>query len=819
MAGLAGWATEHEINTLITFPSVFRHLARTLEGETLPPIRLVCLWGEPVLPSDYEACRRLLGPQVPFAIVYGSSEAGILTQHRVVAGDVIPESGALPVGRAVEWVDVVVLDDEGRVVPPGETGEVAVRCEYLSPGYWGDEALTAARFSQGEWGREFRTGDLGRFSSVGTLSIVGRRDLQVKVRGNRISLTEVEGTIAALPDVTGAAVSATSTLRGDTGLTAYLTTRAGADLTAASVRQALGTTLPEREMPNAFIFLAELPVTPQGKVDREQLARITPPAAPAREGDGPTGGTSETEAVLAAIWSRAFELDQVGPDSDFFALGGDSLIASVIAAGAHASFGVHLDLRAIVDNPTVTQLASIIEHHRADAGGDDDRPRLERVSRAVPLPVSFAQERTWRFSQTPEQSAGYIDATRIRIRGPLDVALLRRAIDHLVERHEILRTTFIERDGEPLQVVHPKYRLDVALVDLSGAADPESEALDALAQMASAPFDLGRGPLLRLRLVRTAPDEHQLLWVDHHIISDAWSWRLFFAELRGLYEAFGRDEPARLLDELPFQYADFASWERRWLVPSVPHYQAEVDWWRESLRDAPAPPRLPFARTTPDPNADPAEGVIFWGLDPDVSRGLDRLGHEAAATYYMVRLAVLAAQVALETASYDLVLGTYASGRRLAQTHGMFGFFSNVVTLRLRLAPDLTFRQALRHVRACVIDTSPHTEFPYEELCEQLVSEGVVAPEIRLIFNLGADISLKMAGLELTTVRRLYTTMPWGFTFGPNQARESSECGAAFDARIYNPSAVREFLGRFQHLAAEVCSDPDRPLEALLVRT
>ncbi len=399
------------------------------------------------------------------------------------------------------------------------------------------------------------------------------------------------------------------------------------------------------------------------------------------------------------------------------------------------------------------------------------------------------------------------------------MGVLRRAIDHLVQRHEMLRTTFTERDGEPLQIVHPEHRVDVPLIDLSSAPDPESQASDVLAQVASVPFDLREGPLLRLRLLRTAPDEHHLVWVDHHIISDAWSWKVFFDDLRVLYDAFQRGEQSSLADDVPLQYADFASWERKWLRPSTPHYQAELDWWRETLRDAPAPPRLPFLRPAADADADPADGVILWGLEPDVSQGLDRLGHEAAATYYMVRLAVLAAQLALETESYDLVLGTYATGRRLAQTHTMFGFFANVVTLRLRLAPDLTFRQALTRVRAGVLDTSPHTEFPYEKLREELMSAGIVAPEIQLIFNPAGHVALKIAGLELATMRRRYTTMPWGFTFGPNQARESSECGAAFDARIYDPSRVREFLGRFQRLAAEVRSEPDRPLDRLLVRT
>jgi amino acid adenylation domain-containing protein len=816
MAGLAPWLAEQEITLVSVVSSLFRHIVRTLDGESAPPVRSVMLGGEPVLPADVEACRAAFGPDCEFVCGFGSTEAGTLTIHRVT-GDMDLGSGPLPAGRAVEGVDLMLLDDAGRPVAPGQTGEIVAGSPYLTPGYWADEALTAARFSEDRSGRWFRTGDLGQWSPERVLTLGGRTDLQVKVRGNRISLTTVEAALAALPGVTGAAACARPTPRGDNKLVAYLTTRAGANLTAADARQALRARLPERELPTAFVFVDSFPITSRGKVDREQLARIAPPSPPAPGVQPATSDASETEETLAAIWAGAFELEHVGPEDDFFDLGGDSLTAAVIAAGVHAAFGVQLELGAVIDSPTVVQIARTIEVLQSRRT-DDDRPALTRASRAGPLPMSFAQERTWLTSQTPQQSAGYTDATTIRIRGPLDVTLLRRSLDHLFRRHEMLRTTFTERDGQPIQVVHPPQPVDLPLIDLAGTPDPEARAAEMLAQEAGAGFDLQRGPLLRLRLVRTAPDEHHLLWIDHHIITDAWSSRVFFGELRQLYGAFERGEPAPLADELPFQYADFAAWERGWLQPSTPHFKAEMAWWREALEDAP-PLQLPFMRATPHPDASPSDGVIYWGLAPEVARGLDRLGRETAATYYMVRLAVLAAHLAIETEGYDVVLGTYATGRALPETQAMFGFFSNVVTLRLRLAPDLTFRQVLERVRACVTDTSPHTDFPYELLCEQLRNEGIVAPEIRLIFNPSNQPPLRISNLEVTRLGRRYATMPWGFTFGLNRHCEATDCGAAFDARVHDPAGVRGFLDRFQELAAEVGREPDRRLDAVLART
>jgi amino acid adenylation domain-containing protein len=814
LVGLGSWIGEQRITVLGSYPSMFRHMVDVLEGSPLPAFRMVALGGEPVMGSDYEAARRLFGPECEFVNFLGSTETGLLASLHL-RGDVEVDPGPLPAGPPNDWVEVLLRDEEGRNVPPGEIGEIVVRNDHLFPGYWRDETLTAARFSEDASGRLFHTGDLGRVSPDGLLTTVGRADLEVKVRGNRVALTEVEHAIAGMPGVTGVAVCPTSTARGDATLTAYLTTRPDSGLTAAGVREALAGTLPRRVMPTAFVFVERFPFKPGGKVDRDELVRTTPPPRPTPAPNAAAGDRGETETVLATIWARAFGVESVDPQADFFELGGDSLTATVIGAGVHASFGVELDLGAIVDNPTIAGLATLIER-LASSGSSNGAPPLVRVSRDGPLPTSFAQERTWRDSQIPEKTAMYTDAVALRLRGPLDVAALRRAVDHVVRRHEMLRTTFAARDGHPVQIVHPPAPFDVPLVDLSAAADPDGRAWEMLEELADRPFDLERGPLLRLTLARTAPDEHRLLYVDHHIISDAWSWSVLFDELDVLYEAFRRGEEAPLPAERPLQYADFAAWERSWLRPSTRYYQDELAWWRERLRGAPAStPPLPFERESARQEADPADGVIYWGLDPEVSRCLDRLGREEAATYYMVRLALLAAHLARETGAHDLVVGTYASGRRLAATQAMIGWFGNLVTLRLRPGADLTFREVLAHVREAVIDTSEHMTLPYEELVRGLGDEGIAPPTIRLIFNPGEQRPPRLAGLELEVMRRTYAAMPWEFTFGMNRADESHECGAAFDARLHDPAGVREFLARFQRMAAGVSEHPDRPLEGL----
>ena len=815
LTDLAQWTLEQGITALQTYPTVFRHLVRVLDGELCPPIRLVSVGGEPVTSTDLEATRRLFGSDCMFANVLASTEAGLLAIHWFGSrweGD----SEELPVGRPVDGIELRLLDGDGHEVAPGEVGEIAVQADNLPLGYWHDEALTASRFRAIEGRRFFYTGDLASAGPDGLLKLHGRRDLQVKVRGNKISLRELERTITALPNVTSAAVCTTPSGRGDTSLTAFLATPPEIGLTATTVREALREVLPEREIPTAFVFLESLPATAQGKVDRARLTELalrSSGEADASSATRPADDLNETEELLAAIWARALELEHVGAEQDFFEVGGDSLAAAVIAAHVHSTFGVRLDLRAIVDHPTVAELALLIASHRSgevDRGGD----ALERRIGDRPAPMTFTQERTWRLSQTPEQSAGYTGQTRYRITGQLNVELLREALELLLARHDAFRTSFRDADGAPVQILAPTVAFDLEVIDLTTSPDPEARSIELLSKLANPPFDLERAPLVRMQLLRIATGEHHLHWVDHHIITDAWSSRVFFSELRLLYEALGRGE-APLLDDLPFQPSDFANWERRQLDPSSSHFQGELAWWRRVLIDAPATPRLPFSRERDCPTAGPSEGVRRLVMPSETSRGLERLGHQAAATFYMVTLTVLAAQLAIETGTEDLVLGTYASGRSLPETHAMLGFFANMVTLRLPLDLSLGFRALLGRVRACVIDMTAHSDFPYELLREQLALEEVNLPEIGLIFNPVASAPMQLGDIELTAMNRVSGSMPWGFTFVTRRSGESSECVALFDARIYDPEQVGAFLVRYTQMAAAVSKEPDRPLAQL----
>jgi amino acid adenylation domain-containing protein len=814
VADLANWLVGHRITVYVSSASLFRHFMKTLPAEQrFPDVRVVRLASEPATADDL-AYRRHFADGCAFFHTLSSSETGNIAQMRLTGNDCIVD-GRLPVGQPAEGIEVLLLDDRGQEVAPGAIGEIVVRSRYLSPGYWRNPALTAERFSEAADGcRIFRSGDCGRRAADGTLWVTGRKDARVKVRGYRIELSEVEEALLRQPEVEGAVVYGRARQDQETQLVAYVTLRAGRTCTAPALRDALKASLPAYMMPATFVILDEFPLTPHGKIDRARLRQLSLPAAPAAAVPPET----EIEKVLADIWKQAFDARAIGRHDDFFDLGGDSLLAMVVAARVQAALNVELDLRAFAAHPTLAALAATIDELRRVRAGRL-RP-LVRVARAVPLPLSYAQERIWKYSQTPEGMAGYTAARYYRIRGPLDVEALRASMSFMARRHEILRTAFAEVNGKPVQIVQPPQPVPLPLVDLAGAADAAAQAMQFFRSESGRSFDLQRAPLMRFALVRIHPNEHWLLRVNHYLVSDAWSAKLYFRELGLVYEARLRGDAPPVREFEPLQYADYAAWQRRVLHPKQPAYQKAVAWWKAYFSNNPPALELPFRRPEAVMGIEPSEGYISCRLDPQVSTRLDLLGREERATYFAVRLAAFAALLADETGRPDVVLGTHVSNRSRVEVQNLHGFFVNLATLRLRCDATCTFRKWLSRVQRIASEIQARSEIPYEQLCEELRKQDMVPPEIRAIFSVSDHTAPVCLGdAELIWLERRVESMPWGFSLTLDLCNESAYCRAAFDARIYDPHGVRHLLDRFQRFLEIVSGAADVQLTELLARS
>ncbi|MET0398889.1 MAG: non-ribosomal peptide synthase/polyketide synthase, partial [Longimicrobiaceae bacterium] len=729
---LAREVERHGVTTLWLTAALFNLIVDT-RPELLDGVRQVMTGGEAVSgPHLRRAWER--GPELRLVNGYGPSECTVFTSCHVV-GEEVARGDVPPIGRPVGDRRVYVLDGWGEPVPVGVPGELHVGGAAVARGYLGQAELTATRFVPDALGsvpgaRLYASGDRVRWLASGELEFLGRVDAQVKIRGFRIEPGEVEAVLAGVPAVRESAVVVREDTPGQKRLVAYFVPREGIEVSTGELRAQLSARLPEYLVPSAFVELESLPLTPNGKLDRRAL-----PA--------PDFGSSEnryvaprtpTEEVLAGIWSEVLGVERVGVEGGFFELGGHSLLATQVVSRARQAFGVEVPLRALFEAPTVAGLAARIEELRS--AGTLPAPPIERVSRGEALPLSFAQQRLWVVDRLEPGGPAYNLAYALRLSGKLDPAALRASLDALVRRHETLRTTFAERDGVPVQVVHPAASAALRELDLRGlpGAEREPEAERLAAEEALEPFDLARGPLLRSTLLRLADQDHVLLFTLHHVVTDGWSMDVLVREISALYAAFSRGEEPRL-PELPVQYADFAVWQRAWLSGET--LEEQIGYWKDAL--AGAPPLLGIAVDRPRSAAQGTRaGMHRFVLPATTAAGLRALSRREGATLFMTLLAAWQTLLGRYAGQEDVVVGTPIAGRTRVELEGLIGFFVNMLPLRGDLAGDPTWAALLGRVQETALDAYAHQHLPFERLVDELAVERSLThtPVFQAIFAL-----------------------------------------------------------------------------------
>ena len=761
---LLACARRHRSDAVLAMvPTLLRAVAASADdGEGAAcPLRVLVLSGEPLTRADAGHARRLFGEDVLVVNQYGPTECTMTSSFHYLAPAARGEDGTpVPIGRPIPGARFYAVDARGEPLPVGVAGELWIGGPGVTRGYRGRPKETAARFVPDPFGgvgeRLYRTGDLGRRHADGEMELLGRLDRQVKVRGVRVELDEVEGLLAACPGVREAAVVARPAAAGTT-LAAYVARvgRRGAEAQAAcaaQLREFLRRRLPEAMVPAWFVELPSLPRTRTGKLDRAALPDPEQARARAR-GGRPERALTPIESQLALIWSEVLGVEAIGPDDSFFELGGHSLLAARLTARVQQAFGVELPLRTLFEASTVTALAARV----AAAAGDSRRPAppLEAAPRGGPVPVSFAQQRLWFLQRLDPGTPAFNVSRGLRLRGSLAPAVLARAIGEITRRHEALRTRFVEIEGAPFQVVSPPRPVALPVVDLSGLPLAEARRLEAERRVAAAgrtPFDLGAGPLLRTSLVRLGGEEHLLLFDTHHIVSDNWSMGVLVDELSALYAAFSRGEGSPL-PPLPVQYADYAVWQRRWLRGET--LEERLAYWRRRLGTPPPVLELPVARAPESRPAEPGYGGGRASFLWPVSRlqALRSLGREEGATLFMVVLAAFQALLHRYTGEEDVTVGTDVANRGRVEIEGLIGFFVNLLVLRTDLGGDPTFRELLGRAREIALGAFTHQDLPFERLVEELQPERTAgrAPLFRhlLVLQDPGRRQLELPGLEI----------------------------------------------------------------------
>ncbi|MFL5540511.1 MAG: non-ribosomal peptide synthase/polyketide synthase [Longimicrobiaceae bacterium] len=800
-AALARALEAHGATVLQATPATWRML---LEGgwEGRPGLTALC--GGEALPAELVAALR---PRVAALWnLYGPTETTIWsTVHAVV------EEGAPPIGRPIANTRVYLFDRHGALVPRGSTGELFIGGEGVARGYLGRPGLTAERFvpdpfSPVPGARLYRTGDLARWRADGTLEYAGRADQQVKVRGYRIEPGEVESALLRDPQLRQAVVVVRDDAAGERRLVAYAVPEAGAAPEAAAVKERLRRTLPEYMVPEALVLLDELPLTANGKVDRRALPE---PGAPAAEERGHRAPRTPVEELVAGVWAEVLGVDRVGLDDNFFELGGHSLRATRVLARVRAAFGMELPVRALFDAPTVARLAARIEAERG-AGKAAAAP-LARVPRDRALPLTYMQQRLWFLERMQPGTAAYNVPMGVRLRGELDVEALRRALEEMVRRHEALRTTFGEAEGEPVQRVSPPGEVALPLDLVLNEATLRARLSDEARQ----PFDLERGPLFRPHLFQVDAREHVLLISMHHIVGDGWSHWVILRELGALYAAFAAGE-APALPDLPVQYPDFAAWQQERLSGEA--LREDLEWWRGSLRGAPTLLELPTDR--PRPAVQRYRGAYERvEISPALADALRAVARREGATLFMTMLAAWQALLAKYAGQDDVVVGTPIAGRMRPEVEGLVGFFANTLALRGDLSGDPTFRALLARVRETTLGAYAHQEIPFEKLVDELQPERSLShnPLFQAVFALDNAPAAAPAvpGLEMTREDVLKGTAKFDLSLLLRERDGGVEGWLEYATDLFDAATAERMRAHFLRALEAVAQDPELRVSAL----
>ncbi|HEX8274264.1 MAG TPA: non-ribosomal peptide synthase/polyketide synthase [Longimicrobiaceae bacterium] len=814
---LAAALSRHGVTRVVLVPSLLRALLDSDVDlrETCPRLRLVVTSGE-ALPAGLARRFAEAVPGATLLNLYGSSEvAADSTHHALRAADAAGER--VPIGQPIWNTRVYVVDAALEPVPTGAAGELYVAGDGLARGYMGNAAATAERFLPEPFGgadgaRMYRTGDRARWTAAGELEYLGRADAQVKVRGFRVELGEVEAALRAHPAVREAVAVVREDAAGDGRIAAYVVADVGEAVAPAELRAHVGARLPEHMVPGAFVMLETLPLTPSGKLDRRALP------APRWGAEGAyVAPRTATEEVLAGVWAEVLGVERVGVAENFFALGGHSLLATQVASRVRQALGVELPLRALFEAPTVGGLSERIEALRSTGG--PAAPPIARVPRDEPLPLSFAQQRLWVVDRIEPGSAAYNMAFALRLRGAPDVAALRGSLDALVRRHEALRTTFAARDGRPVQTIHPPAPVPLPVLDLgllSGSAR-EAEAERRVAEEALRPFDLETGPLLRSALLRLDDADHVLCFTLHHVVSDGWSMQVLTREVSALYPALLRGEEPTL-PELPVQYADYAVWQREWLRGDA--LDAQTAFWRERLAGAPPLLEIPTDRPralglSPEAASHP---LVFT---PEVSRGLRELSRRAGTTLFMTVLAGWQALLARYAGQDDVVVGTPVAGRTRRETEGLIGFFVNMLALRADLSGDPAWAELLGRVREAALGAYDHQELPFERLVEELGVERSLthSPVFQATFALrraaGDDGLLRLGDVELESFGGGDRVARFDLDLSLADSGDALGGALVYRAALWDAATMERMAAHLEAVLEAMAADPRRRLSEL----
>jgi len=839
IAEFARFLEDEQITVLNLPASYWRAWMEELEraGSPLPgSLRLVVVGSETIFSTDLAAWRKLAGPHVRWLNAYGTSEATITSIIYEPPSELESRRHfTVPVGRPISNTQVYILDSSQNPLPVGVPGELFLGGDGLARGYLNQPELTAECFIPNPFspgssasmlpGRLYRTGDLARYLPDGNIELLGRTDDQVKIRGFRVELNEVEFVILGHPAIKQAAVMVSEDPAwggwvGDPRLAAYLVSQPGVALSVHELRLFLKSRLPDYMLPAAFVFLDALPVLPNGKVDRKALP--APDRSGLAEQETYLPPRTPLEEALARTEAQVLGIGRVGIEDNFFELGGHSLLAARLMAELEREFGQRLPLVTVFENPTVARLAEALEKQGwsqqiAQVVTNYEPIQVTRPEHR-PLPASYGEFRMWFLAILEPDNPTFMIPFVLHIKGGLEPPLLEASLNKVIERHEILRTTYPSPEGFPVRSIAPTMTIQLPVEDLSGFTGQEQklELEQRLREQVGQTFSQAVGPLLRGKLYRLGLDEHVLQVCVAHIIFDGWSKDILLEELWTFYKALASGEQPRL-PAMPLQYADYAIWQESAAYNQL--VESQLDYWRRQL--AGQWPKLAFPPDYTRPAKPSFRGETqFMEITGEVLQRLKNLAQCSQSTLYMVLQTAFDVLLYHYTGVEDVLTWSVISNRERTEVQRMIGMLVNSVTLRTQLSGDLTFTEALSRVRETAVGAIHHPDVPVERLLMSFWNQinqfdyRSLVPIMMSFVNL-THFPISVPGLQIDEYPFDTGLASFDLFLEIAEKPGSLLCAFNYSVDLYKPETIRRAMGAYQAILVAVAADPEQKLAEL----
>ena len=793
---MANWLRAERITIWYSVPTLYRHFMNTVIGsDEFPSLRFIILGGESVLPNDINLYRKT-SPSAKFAIMYGQTESSINSFQIFTADCQIDE---ITLGVPVLGTEIVVVNENGEEVAPLRIGEILILSDYVALGYWKDEEKSKEVFEDIlEVGRAYWTGDLGKLLLDGSIEFIGRKDFQVKIRGNRVELGGIENQLLEHHAVKEAVVIARAEASGDNYLCAYIVT--DEIMTVNELYEYLSSRIPEYMIPQYFMQLEEMPLTPNGKIDRKALLEFDEEKS--AEYAAPR---NRTEGKLAQIWSEVLGRERVGIYDNFFELGGHSLKGTVLVLRIQKELNVDLQLKELFRAQTIAELSKWIT--------DLDENVYEAIKEAAVrehYETSYAQKRIWRINQLNPASSMFNTAIRVTLYEEVDSAIIQKIFDKLTSRHEAFRTRFEElSEGALVQVVDRKsdFVIDKVNLSLLPFTEREQARMEIYGNLVAKVFNLQEEHLINVKLLKISEREYDLIYCMHHIITDGWSMDILKKEISMMYEAYKNKKECKL-SPLRIQYKDFAEWQNK-VIENKQFSEIAKAFWMDQLRG-----EIPMLNLPVDYSAKDAKNKVASAyrivLSEHTKDKLKGLALELHTSLFIVLITTFISFLTELTKQDDILIGLPVFGREHEDLQNVIGCFANTIIIRNKINREDSFVEMLDKIDKNIFDALRYQDYPLELIVEEL---DIEYPEISAFFNmLNFNESANVNIVDLDSAHIDDKTQGIKFDLGwyVTEYWNGIQIVCTYSTGLFKPKTIENIMNRYTDYVKKILETPHK---------